>query len=319
MRFRKHSGSSRWGMILAGGEGARLRSLTRRLSGDDRPKQFCKVLGDHTLIESTRRRLNQCVSNDRILFSLSDWHRPYFESSGAIQPNQRLIQPGNRGTAPPIAHGLQCIAEQDQDATVAVLPCDHHYENDQAFLDALERAYRAAEAYPDKVILLGAAADYPEVEYGWIDMGSPAACGSPGLYEVLGFQEKPSFDRAQELLRRGSVWNTFVMVGSVGAFLSIIEQALPELDGHFQGSRLAQCGETRIQDGKYDQLAHLNFSQHVLENAAQQMLVLKLQGAGWSDLGDPTRAMAATRSSEAMAHSQDKYSNADTLEPALAG
>jgi len=28
-------------MILAGGEGMRLRPLTRRITGDDRPKQFC--------------------------------------------------------------------------------------------------------------------------------------------------------------------------------------------------------------------------------------------------------------------------------------
>lgn len=33
------------GIILAGGDGTRLRSLTRRLTGDDRPKQFCALLG----------------------------------------------------------------------------------------------------------------------------------------------------------------------------------------------------------------------------------------------------------------------------------
>ena len=37
-------------IILAGGEGRRLLSLTRQLSGDDRPKQFCAVLGDETLL-----------------------------------------------------------------------------------------------------------------------------------------------------------------------------------------------------------------------------------------------------------------------------
>jgi dTDP-glucose pyrophosphorylase len=29
----------RWGVILAGGDGMRLRALTRTLTGDDRPKQ----------------------------------------------------------------------------------------------------------------------------------------------------------------------------------------------------------------------------------------------------------------------------------------
>lgn len=31
--------SAPWGIILAGGEGTRLRSLTRQLAGDDRPKR----------------------------------------------------------------------------------------------------------------------------------------------------------------------------------------------------------------------------------------------------------------------------------------
>jgi hypothetical protein len=31
---------SLWAIVLAGGEGVRLRALTRRLYGDDRPKQY---------------------------------------------------------------------------------------------------------------------------------------------------------------------------------------------------------------------------------------------------------------------------------------
>jgi hypothetical protein len=35
-----------WAVILAGGDGVRLRSLTRGITGDDRPKQFCRSLAD---------------------------------------------------------------------------------------------------------------------------------------------------------------------------------------------------------------------------------------------------------------------------------
>src|SRR5436190_325794 len=37
-------------VVLAGGDGTRLRSLTRQLAGDDRPKQFCHLLGAETLL-----------------------------------------------------------------------------------------------------------------------------------------------------------------------------------------------------------------------------------------------------------------------------
>ena len=37
-------------IILAGGDGTRLKSLTRRITGDERPKQFCPLLDGNTLL-----------------------------------------------------------------------------------------------------------------------------------------------------------------------------------------------------------------------------------------------------------------------------
>ena len=50
-------GENDWAVILAGGDRTRLKALTRRISGDDRPKQFCRILGQETLLEQTQRRV----------------------------------------------------------------------------------------------------------------------------------------------------------------------------------------------------------------------------------------------------------------------
>lgn len=47
--------SKRLAVILAGGEGSRLKSLTRTITGDERPKQFCPMLDGATLLTVTRR------------------------------------------------------------------------------------------------------------------------------------------------------------------------------------------------------------------------------------------------------------------------
>ena len=39
-----------WGVILAGGDGTRLKSLTHLVSNDDRPKQFCPLLGERRFL-----------------------------------------------------------------------------------------------------------------------------------------------------------------------------------------------------------------------------------------------------------------------------
>ncbi len=60
-----------WAVLLAGGDGVRLRDLTARIVGDDRPKQFCPIVGAVSLLRQTRARLDPLFSGDRQLFVVS--------------------------------------------------------------------------------------------------------------------------------------------------------------------------------------------------------------------------------------------------------
>jgi hypothetical protein len=46
-----------WAIVLAGGEGVRLRPLVRQLCADDRPKQFVKIVGSKSLLGHTLDRV----------------------------------------------------------------------------------------------------------------------------------------------------------------------------------------------------------------------------------------------------------------------
>jgi mannose-1-phosphate guanylyltransferase len=59
--------STAWGVLLAGGDGTRLQSLTTRIEGDTRPKQFCRMLGDETLATQTRRRVSPLFDSDKMI------------------------------------------------------------------------------------------------------------------------------------------------------------------------------------------------------------------------------------------------------------
>ena len=146
----------RWGLILAGGEGLRLRSLTRVIAGDGRPKQFCSVLGPESLLEQTWRRAALEIPPARTAVVVTEAHERYYAPLVAGRPRHCVVvQPENRGTAAAILYGALRIAAMAPLGAVAVLPSDHYVSDDSVFMDHVAAAFAAVEARPDLMVLLG--------------------------------------------------------------------------------------------------------------------------------------------------------------------
>jgi mannose-1-phosphate guanylyltransferase len=173
--------SRRWGVILAGGDGTRLRSLTRFICGDNRPKQFCPLFDECTLLGNTVRRAERSIPAAQTLFALTHAHRDFYADELDGFQSQRIVQPANKGTTPPILFSALSIAKMDEDALMAVLPSDHYYSDEAGFTAALESAFEIAAKHTESVVLLGAQPSDPEVEYGWIELGASAGDGSTEL------------------------------------------------------------------------------------------------------------------------------------------
>jgi len=283
----------RWGLVLAGGDGTRLKPLTQSMSECDRPKQFCPLLGGKTLLAQTRTRIASIVDPARTLYVLTNKHECFYSSELASEPMSRMIvQPENRGTLPAILWSLMRIAQLDRHASVAFFPSDHYYTNEEKFSKGVEAALDSADAAANSVILLGAVAERPEVEYGWIEPDdSGINRDGTRLRPVKRFWEKPSPRIAQDLFDRGCLWNTFVMVGQASAFLELIREAVPEIYATFEEALVTATSETEDQIMRqiYDTLPPADFSRQVLAISTERLQVASLVDIGWSDLGDPRR------------------------------
>ena len=118
------------------------------------------------------------------------------------------------------------IVQLDEHAVVAFFPSDHYYFQEGKFIGGITSGYELAELHEGNIILLGAVADRPETEYGWIEPETPVANRSGNrLTRVRRFWEKPSSEIAKRLLEQGCLWNTFVgpmqPLQSLSAILSL--------------------------------------------------------------------------------------------------
>ena len=288
-----------WALILAGGDGTRLRALTRQIAGDPRPKQFCPLLDGETLLDRTRRRVDLLTRPDRQVVIVTRPHEPYFRPLVTdLAPDRLGIPPDKRRTAAGLRYPLMRIADLAGDVPVAVFPSDHFVDNDVAFVAAVAGAVDALAADPDRVILLGIEAASPETEYGWIEPAAPDLGPQPtSVLPIQRFWEKPAPDLAAALLSRGCLWNSFVMVGRVPTFIDLIRAGAPDLVRAFEPVQrvLGSPRERAVVDRVYASLEPVNFSERVLEPSAARLGVVRLKGIEWSDWGNAERVFATIR------------------------
>lgn len=289
--------NQRWAIILAGGDGTRLQSMTRAITGDNRPKQFVPVIGGTTLLDQTRRRVARSVAPGQTLFVVTEKHRRFYNSlTQTISPGLLLEQPQNKGTAPAILYAVMRLAAKSPKAIVAMFPSDHYFADDEQFMSHIDTAFDVTQLKPETITLLGITPTAPETEYGWIEpQRSILGRAKRSITRVSRFWEKPNAKLAASLMERGCLWNSFVMVGRVDALLKMTRAALPELYNEF--ARLIPIFETAAERKAlhrlYAKLEDTNFSHQVLAVRPQDLAVMRVEDVGWSDLGEPARVLSA--------------------------
>lgn len=280
-------------IILAGGDGSRLLSLTRFITGADVPKQFCRLDGRSSLLDLTRQRVGLAFRDSETVIVVNQQHRRYYAPAQALFGDTLLLeQSANRGTAPAILHALLRLRQRlPGDAIVTVFPSDHYVANDLAFMRHVAIAERAIQDRPELVVILGIAPSYPEPAYGWIEPAEQIGNSlEEAILRVRSFWEKPPVPIAERLWLSGACWNSFVFSVRIDTLFELMRSAVPALIGAFSPLFDASASTvSTLAAAIYQHLPSIGFSEAVMAKAPRQLAVRPVNDVAWSDLGDPHR------------------------------
>jgi len=273
-----------WALVLAGGDGTRLRELTRLIVGAPIPKQYCRITGTRSMLEATLDRVRPLVPAERTLVIVNRDHLPLALPQVAGLPAENvLIQPRNLDTGPGILWSLLEIRRRAPHARVAMFPSDHYVAHDLAFRDAVTRALDVVARRPHKLALLGIEPDQASTEYGYVLPSLPLDPCEARSFHVAAFHEKPSARDAAYFVSRGGLWNSFVMAFRASTVLDLISR---RLTGPYSDLE-ASFGRRGALERYYASGSAWNFSHDLLAQAADHLAVVRTEDTGWSDWGTP--------------------------------
>jgi mannose-1-phosphate guanylyltransferase len=199
-------------VILAGGSGTRFWPLSRAR----RPKQFLALATRRTLIAETSGRVEAIA--DAVWVVCGKDHE---QAVRAELPKARVIvEPMAKNTAPAIALACRAVQREDPQATVAVLPSDHHIARPDEFRKVLQAA--AGAAARGELVTIGIKPTRAETGYGYLRRGAQRPDGS---YAVDAFVEKPDAPTAAKYARDPAYsWNAGIFVFRADAMLEALNR-----------------------------------------------------------------------------------------------
>ncbi|MCX6546326.1 MAG: sugar phosphate nucleotidyltransferase [Acidobacteria bacterium] len=277
-----------WAVVLAGGDGQRVASLTTGYDGRLIPKQYWSFAGGESMIRWAFARALGVVPRQRVLFVVAEQHRRYWERDLAdVPPDNLIVQPRNCGTAAGVLlAAVDVLFHRDPKARLLLLPSDHYVANEPVLRDALLETLRTRGSSHRRILLLGMIPEQCDPDYGWI---LPAGDGA--IAGVAHFVEKPNLDGALALMRRGALVNSFMIVARASALLRACQQSVPDLVRSFVAREEAGTAAVSLSDF-YADLPSADLSRDVLTKSASSLAVVRVPPCGWSDLGTPARVSA---------------------------
>jgi len=265
---------------MGGGIGSRFWPFSR----EARPKQFLDFFGTgRSLLQMTVDRFKKILPVENIyIVTNNEYAQMVLDELPELKPNQVLLEPMRRNTAPCIAFATYHINSFNPNANIVVAPSDHLILKEDEFLHIIQNAFNFVSKY-NTLLTLGIRPSRPETGYGYIQMSEEKL---DGVNKVKVFTEKPNLELAKVFFESGEfLWNSGIFIWNNKTILDALHQYLPEITTRFDMG-LSAFGTEREKafiDENFPFCPNISIDYGIMEKANN--VYVQAAEFGWSDLG----------------------------------
>jgi mannose-1-phosphate guanylyltransferase len=257
------------------------------MSREDRPKQFCKLTSEKTILEETLDRFQNWPKEKIYIATTKPLVKNLKETLPDFPEKNIIIEPSKRDTAPAMGYAALKLSLEDENEPIAFIPSDHYIGQVDKFIKAIQKAEEVINE-TGKLLDISIHPSNPNTALGYTKVGKKVLeKGGVEFYKFEGHTEKPDFKTAQKYLEDGNyLWHANYYMWSPKLFLEAYKKHSSQIYEDLMKIKEAikNGDESKVED-IYNKMEKISIDYAIMEKMSSENVLIIKGDFDWKDIG----------------------------------